>query len=275
MGLFNQITLQTPESVELEFTLAGIGNRVLAVVIDYLLLFTGLSLFLVLWSFMAEQTVDVIQQVSGDTDNLELWLAAIALLLFSIIYGGYFVAFECLWQGQTPGKRLTKIRVISNTGRPANLHQASLRTLLRPLDEFCFIGFFLVLLQRQEQRLGDLVAGTLVVQATASSASRSLHLSPQAQMLADYVLEQSDLSRLHPDDFGVVREYLRRRKHFNPQAKAKVSLELAERIRDTLGLGQIPAQTTADQFLEGVYVAYQTEKRDMEKRDTEKRDWEA
>lgn len=255
MGLFHQINLQTPESVELEFTLAGVGSRLLALGIDYLVIFTSAALLLWLWSFLALQTIDLLTQLLGSTNGLELWLVAIAFLLFSALYGSYFVLFEWLWQGQTPGKRVTRIRVIGTTGRPANLSQASLRMLLRPVDEFLFIGFFCILLQPQEQRLGDLVAGTLVVQTT-DPTPQSFELSSQAQVVADYLLETSDLAQLHPDEFGTVRQYLQRRSQFNRRAKAKVSLELAETLRDKLGLQQIPAQTTADQFLEGVYVAY-------------------
>lgn len=256
MRLFNQVTLQTPESVELEFTLAGIGSRLLALGLDYLVIFTSAALLLWLWSFLALQTIELLTQILGSTNGLELWLAAIAFLLFSSLYGGYFILFEWLWQGQTPGKRMAHIRVVGTTGRPANLYQASLRLLLRPVDEFLFIGFFCILLQGQEQRLGDLVAGTLVVRTTPPTP-KSFDLSAQAQVVADYLLEVADLSQLHPDEFGVVRQYLQRRQQFNQRAKTKMSLELAESIRTSLGLKQIPAQTTPDQFLEGVYLAYQ------------------
>lgn len=256
MGLFNKVKLQTPESIELEFTLAGIGSRLLALGLDYLVIFTSAVVLLWLWSFLALQTLDLLTPVLGETDGLELWLLAIAFLAFSALYGGYFILFEWLWQGQTPGKRIAHIRVVGTTGRPANLYQASLRMLLRPVDEFLFIGFFCILLQAQEQRLGDLVAGTLVVRTTPP-APKSFALSAQAQVVAAYLLETADLSHLHPDEFGVVRQYLQRRQQFNARSKAKVSLELAESIKASLGLQQIPAQTTADQFLEGVYLAYQ------------------
>ena len=117
MNLFKTITIRTPESVELEFTLAGIGNRALALLIDYLLVALLISLVSIIASFLSEQLVALWAQIGGGTDALDLWLVAIAFLVTMAIYWGYFVGFETLWQGQTPGKRLTKIRVINEIGR--------------------------------------------------------------------------------------------------------------------------------------------------------------
>jgi uncharacterized RDD family membrane protein YckC len=261
MGFFKQVTLRTPESVELRFALAGIGNRMLAAIIDYTLLMVGLSLGIFLWSFLAEQTIDLITQLTGNTETLELWLTALFLLAFAAAYGGYFVAFEVFWQGQTPGKRFAGIRVITHEGRPPGLALASLRSLLRPVDELFCIGFFLIVWQAQEKRLGDLVAGTLVIQ-TQRQDPMTLKISPQGEKVAYYLSEQCnlgqcDLGQLHPDDFGRVRSYLQRRTHLSPRAKTQLSLNLATQIKTHLHLTQIPAQTTADQFLEGLYLAYQ------------------
>ena len=80
MTLFKTITIQTPESVELEFTLAGVGNRSLALLIDYLLVFLLLALVFLFTSFISEQLTSILLALGGSAEGINLWLVAIALL---------------------------------------------------------------------------------------------------------------------------------------------------------------------------------------------------
>ena len=257
MRFSDSITLQTPESVEIEFTLAGVGNRCLALLIDYGLWGLILSCFVYTWSFLAEQTIDILSDFLKNTDSLDLWLAAIAILVTFTIYVGYFVIFETLWQGQTPGKRFAKIRVICDNGRPAGLSQSTLRALLRPFDDLFFIGFILMALTPREKRIGDWIAGTLVVQTRNAIVKKPLHLSDAAQGIADRLLESADFSQILPDDFAVIREYLQRRSTLETNAKRRLSLELAKEIQGIIDLLELPEDMPADLFLEAVYIAYQ------------------
>jgi uncharacterized RDD family membrane protein YckC len=159
MHLFNKIKFSTPESVELEFTLAGIGSRAWALIIDYLLLALSLVLCIVIWAFIYNQLFYIGEEIFGS--GFRLWMTAIAWLIIFFIYIGYFVFFETLWQGQTPGKRIAKIRVVRDDGSPLGLQQATLRSLLRPIDQNLFIGAFLIMFSKSEKRLGDVVAGTI------------------------------------------------------------------------------------------------------------------
>lgn len=256
MRIFNQIRLQTPESVEIEFTLAGIGNRALALLIDYTVLALTGTLALIAWSFVAGQLLELVAEWTGSADRLGLWLFAITLLVTFALYGGYFVFFETLWQGQTPGKRLTGIRVISADGRPTGLAQATLRALLRPFDDFFFIGAFLIALSRREQRLGDLVAGTLVIQEVRPLTTAAFPVSEAAKQLAGQLVQQADLSQLRPDDFAVIREYLQRRRVMNLGARQRLSLNLARQARKAIALEHVPPGTSAETFLEAIYLAY-------------------
>ena len=256
MRFFNRVTLQTPESVELEFTQAGIGNRGLALLIDYQVLGLVSVVFLLAWLLLSSQLLRLWAKFTGSANNLGIWLLAIAFLVSFFVYAGYFVFFETLWQGQTPGKRLTKIRVIRDDGRPVGLQQATLRALLRPVDDFLFIGAFLIMLSRREKRLGDWAAGTIVIQAATSLAAATFAVSPQAQSLAQ-LLQQADLSQLLPDDFAVIREYLQRRGTMAPKARTQLNTRLAEQVQTFIALEQLPADVTPDLFLEAVYLAYQ------------------
>ncbi len=257
MRFSQRIRLQTPESVELEFLLAGIGSRALALLVDYTFWGLLLSTVILLWSFIAEQTIDLLSNILGNTDSLELWLFSILMLISFVIYVGYFVIFETLWQGQTPGKRYAKIRVITDEGKPATLSHAALRALLRPFDDLFFIGFMLIIFTPKEKRLGDWIAGTIVVQTENNTIAKDLKLSNDATALANHLLEKGNLSAILPDDFAVVREYLQRRPHLDPQAKRSLCLKLAKELQEIIQLENLPYNMSADLFLEALYIAYQ------------------
>lgn len=256
MHIFNRVTHQTPESVELEFTLAGIGSRAWALLIDYHVVAAILILFLSIWLAISSVIVDAWTRFFG-TENIELWFLAIAILVTFAINTGYFVFFETLWQGQTPGKRLAKIRVIQVDGKLIGLQQATLRALLRSIDDTLFIGALLIMLAKKEQRLGDLVAGTIVVQAETATAS-TLTLDNAAQETVNELLQTSaDFSQLLPDDFATIRDYLHRREKMSPKAREQISLNLAKQVKAIIGLEQLPTPLKPDLFLEAVYLAYQ------------------
>ena len=255
MKFFNEIRLRTPESVELEFSLSGIGSRAYALFVDYTLLGLTIAGFLFLWSIVSYQLVQYFPSAPG----LGSWLVAIPVLLCFVIFVGYFVFFETLWQGQTPGKRLAQIRVIRDDGRPIALPQATLRALLRTFDDLSFfvVGFLLIVVGKKEKRLGDWVAGTVVIQEQRSKQGTIQVLDEaQARQVANYLLEEQDISSLLPDDFAVVREYLKRRSNLSAQARVTVSLRLAQQVQKRLEMDGLPFNMSPNSFLEGVYLAY-------------------
>jgi uncharacterized RDD family membrane protein YckC len=257
MGLFNTITVRTPESVELEFTLAGIGSRAVALLIDYTILALTLLALLLLWIFLAVQLDGVDRILIFQTDNLQLWLFALFSVSAFALYIGYFVGFETGWYGQTPGKRFAKIRVIRDDAQPERLFQATLRSLLRPVDDILFIGFFCILLSPREKRLGDWLAGTLVVQTDPNTAGGAIAVGERSRAIATDLLNLTDFTKLLPDDFATVRDYLQRRPTMTEKAQGEVSLHLARRLRDQLDLASLPTEMTADTFLEALYWGYQ------------------
>ncbi len=259
---FQEIRLRTPESVELEFPLAGIGSRAYALLVDYTILSLLIAGFLFGWAIVSVQ----LREYFPNWDGLGSWLVAVPLLICFGIFVGYFVFFETLWQGQTPGKRLAQIRVIRDDGRPIALPQATLRALLRTFDDLSFfiVGFLLIVFGKQEKRLGDWVAGTVVIQEHRS-AKGTIQIIDQvkAQQVAHSLLEHQEIRSLTPDDFAIVREYLRRRTQLSSRARETVSLRLAQQVKQRLELEGLPFDMTAGTFLEGVYLAYQQQgKRD-------------
>lgn len=255
MHLFNRVKYRTPESVELEFTLAGIGNRAWALLLDYFALAAIFITFLIAWTVIVGQLSDFWQQIFGS--KVDVWLLAITFIVSFVIYTGYFVVFETLWQGQTPGKKAAKIRVVRDNGRAIGMQQATLRALLRPFDEFLFIGALLIMLNNGEKRLGDLVAGTIVIQAETTTTSASILISEQAQSLYQELIPITDLSRLLPDDFAVIREYLHRRSTMSAKARSALSLKLSEQIKEILNIDYLPNNIHPDILLEAIYLVYQ------------------
>lgn len=254
MKFSNQVSLQTPESVNLNFALAGIGNRAYALIIDYIVWGFILMVFLFASTYLSFQILDLV----NGSDRLAQWLWAIQLILFFVVYVGYFVFFETIWQGQTPGKRVAKIRVIRDDGRPARLPQAALRALLRPVDDIFFIGAMLIVFGKREKRLGDFVAGTLVIEERSPTRkSAKFDLNPQAEPLAQRLLEQADLTLLHPQDFDLVREYLQRRGEMLEEARSQLSIDLAYEMKERIAWDLGTEKLGANLFLEALYLAYQ------------------
>ncbi|HEY9645792.1 MAG TPA: RDD family protein [Chroococcidiopsis sp.] len=260
MRFFNRVTLQTPESVELEFSLAGIGSRAFALLIDYHILGLTLVIFLVVWSILSNQLLNYLEQLDVDYSIAPSWLLAIALIVCFVIFVGYFVFFETVWQGQSPGKRLAKIRVIRDDGRPVRIGQATMRALLRPIDDLLSLGVFMIVLSKREKRLGDWVAGTIVVQDVRPTAKSAFALSDQAEAIAQQLLAMADFSNMLPDDFAVIREYLQRRSLMERKAKSDLSLTLARQVKAVIALETLPQDMTPDAFLEAAYLAYQQQR---------------
>ena len=136
----------------------------------------------------------------------------------------------------------------------------------KSFDDLLFIGFLLIALTPQEKRLGDWLAGTLVVKTEQDQTQKKLKVSDRAIELAERLWAEADLALLLPDDFAVIRQYLQRRTGLEPEAKRKLSLQLAKDIQRIIHLETLPDDLTyaltADLFLEAVYLAYQRSEED-------------
>ncbi len=258
MHLLRSTTLRTPESIELDFTLAGLGNRALALGLDYAILSMGLSFLLFLISLATEPVATALAQLNLDTQTLWLWGGAIALLVFFTLYAGYFAIFEALWQGQTLGKRWVKIRVIQDNGRPVGLAQSALRTLLRPIDDLLMLGVCFIAFSKTEKRIGDWVAGTLVIQEEETVLA-PITLSPDSQTIANQLASEIDPNLLTPSEFAMLVNYLQRRSQLSPKATVQVSRQLVSQVQERIGLDALPSSVSDEAFLEALYRIVQHE----------------
>ncbi len=251
MKFLNRVKSQTPESVELEFVLAGVGNRTQALIIDYLLWSLALFFLLVVWGLVYTQITWF------RSESARLWLAAIQILILFGVYIGYFVLFETIWSGQTPGKRYVKIRVIRDDGRNVGIQQSVLRALLRPIDDILFLGLLLIMFTPQEKRLGDWVAGTILIQEGQAVTAQKVDVSAAATDLATWLIEKGQIAALTPDEFATIRKYLYRYPDLNHAAKMEVSDRLAQRLLERIELADRPPSRDAHLIIEAVFLAYQ------------------
>ncbi|MBX3281112.1 MAG: RDD family protein [Acidobacteria bacterium] len=213
------LIIETPERVELEFSLASIGNRFMAVGIDHFIQF--LSIFLIAWIFAWVASADNAEGLFEDSPK---WVTAIMILVVFALFASYFAVFEWLWNGQTPGKRLMKLRVVREDGRPLTLWEAIVRNLLRIADAapgfivpIYSVGLITIFLNRRDQRLGDIFAGTVVIreridQAPTFADTFSKRIAdPALTRVQKPVTFTADISKITEDEIEVVEIFLRRR----------------------------------------------------------------
>lgn len=172
------LIIETPERVPLEFALASIGNRFLAIAIDHFIQY--LTIFLAAWFFLSiagYTSSDVVDAPETLLTEAPKWTIAILIILLFLVFAGYFVLFEWLWNGQTPGKRLLKLRVIRDDGRPVTLWESIARNLLRICDAapgfvlpVYSIGLITIFMSNRDQRVGDIFAGTVVIRERSDEA---------------------------------------------------------------------------------------------------------
>jgi len=164
-----RISIVTPDHVELDFELAGPGSRLLAFVIDEVLLYAGLLAIVLLMMFAG-----IIGGFSGQWSSS--FAATVMAFVIFFLNWGYFVLFEALGKGQTPGKRWTGLRVVQDSGLPIGWREAVLRNFARIADIMpppaCFVGGLAIMLSKQGKRLGDLLAGTLVIREDFGQTAR-------------------------------------------------------------------------------------------------------
>lgn len=172
------VDVETPELVLISYSIAGVGSRVLAALTDLAICFATLMVVLI--------AVAVLDPSDAPTSGLSAsWAMAFLILVQFVILWGYYVLFEGLMDGQTPGKRIHRLRVVREGGFSVTFAVSAVRNLVRIVDMqpvfFYLAGLGSILLTRRGQRLGDVVAGTLVVrEAVRTTAGRLVASSPSA-----------------------------------------------------------------------------------------------
>jgi uncharacterized RDD family membrane protein YckC len=220
MSSDDKLIIETPEQTVLEFPLAGIGSRSLALALDTLLQIAALiaiGIFAGLVSYV------------GFLPELgKQWVYAIVIFFLFLLQFGYFAFFETIWNGRTPGKRWTHLRVITDSGRPVGAQGAILRNLIRIVDalpSFYAIGIVTSLFSPQNKRVGDYVAGTVVVHEKALQGGRALWDRPATQLLGT-----AQASSLTPAELQLVEAFLDRRDSLLPDLRRSMARQIVTKL---------------------------------------------
>lgn len=219
---------------------AGIGSRFMAVALDTLI---QIVIFLVLFFVSLWLAAGL-----SFWDKASLWVISIAIFIVFCVYWGYFATFEILWKGQTPGKRWAGIRVIKDTGRPINAFEAISRNLVRVVDYFpgfYGVGVVTMMLNAKHQRLGDFVAGTLVVHETSDRESQMFFNYAASP---DFPLPQA--AHLTLQEAELIETFLGRRLDLAPQVRVYNAHQIAGMIAARLGVQPEARPAQDEAFLE-------------------------
>lgn len=243
----------TPEAVALEFQTANVGSRILAFLIDLLVLGVGL---------LAGVTA-VVLAVNASGAVLPDWLViAMFVVLVPGWWFGYFTGFETLWRGRTLGKAALGLRVVTREGAPVRFRHAAIRTLLGLVDFGMGSGFFAVvfiLFSRDNQRLGDMVAGTLVLRERSAARQLAPVSFGPPPGLESYTATL-DVTGMTTEEYQAVRSFLLRAGQLAPASRAALAVQLATPLAARLRPAP-PDGVPPEAFLGAVAAAYQRRQR--------------
>lgn len=245
-----QLSVETPEQIEINFQKAGIGSRFYAAILDTLLL----MLIFFVGTYVNYKFITNLSDIFGR------WLAAVGGVVVFALFWGYYMIFEITTNGQSPGKLVLGLRVIKEGGYPISFTDSAIRNLVRIVDFLPFgygAGLLVMLINKNWQRLGDLAAGTLVIKSSRKSQQLTnidtkthlplIHIPPQNFLYADWI--QKDM--VTESELGMIQEYLSRRPVLSPIRRIELARTIGSPIAEKMGnTGDIRYDT----FLEEIYA---------------------
>ena len=237
----DRITIETPEGVPLDLTLAGYGSRFSSQLIDFTFQLALIGAFALVLS------------TAGTLGEAGFFIVAF------LVYVGYDIAFETLGSGRTPGKRWSGLRVVRSGGEPVTFTASAIRNIVRIIDGVATgytVGTISILVSRRNQRLGDMAAGTLVVReapAPEPAPARRASASPSPPVRSTSPAEGWDVTGITGDELSAVRRFLERRFDLEPGPRASLARQLADGLR-----AKVPGardDLPAERFLEALAAA--------------------
>ena len=246
-------TVDTPENVSFGYEISGLGSRFLAALVDSLLLAILLLVtYMTTVAFLLTPPGTALSKALGD------WIVAIYFLITFAFLWGYYIWFEIIWNGQSPGKRWLGLRVIRTDGMPITLVESVVRNLVRVVDFlplYYGLGVVVMMINAQSRRLGDLAAGTLVVKER-----KDVTLPALSKVAAPVIVHNPELiaalgaptvwpvERLTDDDVYLVKEFLARRDSL--LNRAPLAVKLAARLGTRLDRTPPATPQACETFLE-------------------------
>jgi len=280
----DELSVLSTENVNFAVNTAGLGSRFMAVFIDLviqLLLMLGVSI-------LSAQYADIVTTTLGAHSWFSSFMTAFIIFVFFIILYAYFFFFEWLWHGLTPGKRLVGLRVLQANGLPATFWQVLVRNVLRIADFLPFFygaGALAVIINDQNRRIGDQVAGTVVARERREEAANKVldiasaaeafladskrlgaHDSPIEQTANTKLIASSESNtqtqsvalrvRIPEEQYEMVRDFLLRRDTLQPAARTRLSNLLSRRIAILMD-EPIPPEVQSESYLKYVAKHYE------------------
>jgi uncharacterized membrane protein SpoIIM required for sporulation/uncharacterized RDD family membrane protein YckC len=225
----------------LSYTLAGVGSRASAAIIDLLII---VAIELAITVLLSESASVFRGRSSGVQRMSSAWVVAVVLLIGFGLLWGYYLFFEAIWDGQTPGKRWLHIRVVQDGGYSVSFGASAVRNLVRIVDiqptPIYGVGLVSMIISKSGKRLGDVAAGTIVVheqRARIIAAVRSAPAPATAPALT---------SRLTEEEFALLGRFVARRTQLDDAMRASFTSQLASRFREHL---PADARSTTAQLL--------------------------
>ena len=233
-----RLRVETPEHVRLDYELADVGSRLAALLIDMAIIVGGLILLAIAYALLR----------GGGLSLGESLAASVLVFGFFVLQWGYFLLFELLRDGQTPGKRALRLRVLHSTGQPVSVRGSVIRNLLRIVDfqpaMTGVLGGGVIMLTGRSQRLGDLAADTIVVRDGDAGDMAWPEASPVAA---------AGRPLLSSGQFELLSDYRRRREDLAHEAMHSVARAVLQAIRPAVEGHSLLGTVSADEFLVLLY----------------------
>ena len=214
-----RLEVETPDHVVLRYDLAGAGNRGFAAVVDFII------------ASVIAFTANLILSQAGAFNQATVFVfGGITLIVTLVLIWAYFILLEWLWNGQTIGKRMYRLRVINEDGSPAQFTAVLIRNLLRLVDflpALYGLGVLVIVLSPKSQRLGDLAAGTYVVRAPRPQVDW-FSLRTVTPLGAGITAETR---RMPGEAQRLVREFVAREAQLAPAERARIAAVIAAKLR--------------------------------------------
>jgi uncharacterized RDD family membrane protein YckC len=249
-----EIVIETPEKIRFSYHIAEIGTRIAAWIMDFLiqvLILLIIILALVLSGYSSWTHLE---------EGLTNLTAAFLMIMIFLSRWFYFVLFEVIMEGQSPGKKMMRIRVIRDNGESLDFETIVLRNFLRAVDGFPsvpLIGGFVALIDSQNRRLGDIIANTIVVneiQYKLAIPDFQVHFNHTPEPANGSANELGYLTvkqKLTENELYIIRRFLNEY-HKLPAAKQhEITEQLANQVQKRLGIEE--RITDSLQFLERIY----------------------
>ena len=239
----NELEIKTPEFVSLQFQIAGLGSRAAAFLIDQLLLMAVNALTILIigiftYFFYVHEEVFLPIFLSMNTVPL-----AIAIIVLFVLNWGYFFAYEFFSGGRTIGKKLVGIRVIQENGHSLTLLSSFIRNLLRIIDSLpasYFLGMIMIFFHSKHKRLGDVVAGTIVVRERKTKKKNTWPIEKEIQargVSKDFLqIENWTLRTFTAKDWRLLNTYITRFRQLPQVEKDQLTKQIGEILLPKLDL---------------------------------------